>query len=66
MWGLLRLLVQHVVVGVADERSVVRVEKHLVRNLKGIKSNEEHVCVENVVNRIQMHSPPPLAQGSFL
>lgn len=38
MWGLLRLLVQHVVIRVTNERSVVRVEEHLVRNLEGIKS----------------------------
>lgn len=34
MWGLLSLLIQHIVVGVADKRSVVRVEEHLVRNLE--------------------------------
>lgn len=38
MRRLLRLLVQHVVVRVTDKRSVVGVEKHLVRNLEGIKS----------------------------
>lgn len=38
MWGLLRLLVQHVVIGVTNKRSVVRVEEHLVRNLEGMKS----------------------------
>lgn len=37
MWGLLRLLIQHIVVGVADKRSVVRMEEHLVRNLEDIK-----------------------------
>lgn len=36
--GLLRLLVQHVVIRVTNERPVVRVEEHLVGNLEGIKS----------------------------
>lgn len=38
VWCLLRLLVQHIVVRVADKRSVVRMEKHLVRDLEAIKS----------------------------
>lgn len=33
--GLLGLLIQHVVVGVSDQRPVVGVEEHLIRNLKG-------------------------------
>lgn len=37
MWGLLCLLIQHIVVGVTDKRSVVRMEEHLVRNLEDIK-----------------------------
>lgn len=43
MWGLLRLLIQHIVVGVANKRSVVRMEEHLVRNLEDIQGR----CVEN-------------------
>lgn len=35
MRGLLGLLVQHVVVGVSDQRPIVRVEEHLIRDLKG-------------------------------
>lgn len=38
VWRLLRLLVQHVVVGVADKRPVVRMEKHLLWNLEEIRS----------------------------
>lgn len=34
MGGLLRLLVQHVVVSVADQRPVIGVEEHLVRYLE--------------------------------
>lgn len=41
MRGLLRLLVQHIVVSVTDKRSVVRVEEHLVRNLEGINGRFE-------------------------
>lgn len=37
MWGLLCLLIQHIVVGVADKRSVVRMEEHLVRNLEDVR-----------------------------
>lgn len=37
MRGLLCLLIQHIVVGVADKRSVVRMEEHLVRNLEDVK-----------------------------
>ena len=50
MWGLLRLLVQHVVISVTNKRSVVRVEEHLVRNLEGLlimKEEEEkksYIC----------------------
>lgn len=36
MWGLLCLLIQHIVVGVADKRSVVRMEEHLIGNLEDI------------------------------
>lgn len=35
MRGLLSLLIQHVVVGVSDQRPIVSVEEHLIRNLKG-------------------------------
>lgn len=37
VWRLLRLLVQHVVVRVADKRPVVRMEKHLLRNLEKVR-----------------------------
>lgn len=47
VWCLLRLLVQHVVVRVADKRSIVRMEKHLVRNLEVIKS----MCVLRIRER---------------
>lgn len=43
MWRLLGLLVQHKAVGVADQRSVVRVEEHLVRKLRGEKKNKSSV-----------------------
>ncbi|PWA22989.1 hypothetical protein CCH79_00002070 [Gambusia affinis] len=41
MRGLLRLLVQDIVIGIPDERPVVRVEEHLVWNLQGIKRKHE-------------------------
>lgn len=37
VWGLLCLLVQHVIIRVPNKRPVVRVEEHLVRDLVGIK-----------------------------
>lgn len=45
MRSLLRLLVQHVVVGVTDQRSVVGVEEHLVRYLERAEIHS-HRCVQ--------------------
>lgn len=50
VWCLLCLLVQHIVVRVADKRSVVRMEKHLVRNLEAIKSICELRIRERKIN----------------
>lgn len=41
--GLLGLLIQHVVIGVPDQRAKIRVEKHLIRNLMGRKGGLKKV-----------------------